>query len=203
MLGLGAEEGCWGWGLKKRAIGDYSTMHSNYLRLRVNFMTLELASEQAVHKPWGTSDLRPWSDLGSNGALIGELWFQRADLRRQNRHSCSSCSSPTRRSPFRCILTTRLRVRWAFRMARPKRGTCFPKTRCRGVPRTQSLSYAVTASRSHRRRHDRRSHTSPGCPCGRGDRRPGEHHSRYWRRSRDRRDTTTQQCDVSALRPWP
>ena len=42
-------------------------------------MTLELASERAVRKPWGKSDLRPWSKLGGDGALIGELWFQRVD----------------------------------------------------------------------------------------------------------------------------
>ena len=42
-------------------------------------MTLELASERVVRKPWGKSDLRPWSDLGGDGDPIGELWFQRAD----------------------------------------------------------------------------------------------------------------------------
>lgn len=42
-------------------------------------MTLELASELVVRKPWGKTDLRPWSDLGHDGAPIGELWFQRAD----------------------------------------------------------------------------------------------------------------------------
>ncbi len=40
-------------------------------------MTLEIASERVVRKPWGKSDLRPWSDLGQDGTLIGELWFQR------------------------------------------------------------------------------------------------------------------------------
>ena len=42
-------------------------------------MTLELASVRAVRKPWGKTDLRPWSELGHDGAPIGELWFQRAD----------------------------------------------------------------------------------------------------------------------------
>ena len=42
-------------------------------------MTLELASKRVVRKPWGKADLRPWSDLGHDGAPIGELWFQRAD----------------------------------------------------------------------------------------------------------------------------
>ena len=43
-------------------------------------MTIEHACMQVVHKPWGSTDLRPWSELQSGGIPIGELWFQRADL---------------------------------------------------------------------------------------------------------------------------
>jgi len=42
-------------------------------------MTLELASARVVRKPWGRTDLRPWSELGCDGAAIGEVWFQRVD----------------------------------------------------------------------------------------------------------------------------
>ena len=42
-------------------------------------MTIEHACMQVVHKPWGSTDLRPWSELQSDGIPIGELWFQRAD----------------------------------------------------------------------------------------------------------------------------
>jgi mannose-6-phosphate isomerase len=42
-------------------------------------MTMELASIRVVRKPWGRTDLRPWSELGHDGVAIGELWFQRAD----------------------------------------------------------------------------------------------------------------------------
>lgn len=42
-------------------------------------MTLELASERIVRKPWGKTDLRPWSEYGHDGAPIGEVWFQRAE----------------------------------------------------------------------------------------------------------------------------
>ncbi len=41
-------------------------------------MSIELASIKAVSKPWGSTDLRPWSRLGRRGAPIGELWFERA-----------------------------------------------------------------------------------------------------------------------------
>ncbi len=43
-------------------------------------MTIEHACMQAVHKPWGSTDLRPWSDLQGDGMPIGELWFRRADM---------------------------------------------------------------------------------------------------------------------------
>ena len=42
-------------------------------------MTIEHACMQAVNKPWGSTDLRPWSELQSGGIPIGELWFERAD----------------------------------------------------------------------------------------------------------------------------
>ena len=42
-------------------------------------MTMELSSIRVVRKPWGRTDLRPWSELGHDGATVGELWFQRAD----------------------------------------------------------------------------------------------------------------------------
>lgn len=43
-------------------------------------MTLELASERIVRKPWGKTDLRPWSERGHDGVPIGEIWFQRGDV---------------------------------------------------------------------------------------------------------------------------
>ncbi len=43
-------------------------------------MTIEHACVQAVHKPWGSTDLRPWSEHQGSGMPIGELWFRRADM---------------------------------------------------------------------------------------------------------------------------
>jgi mannose-6-phosphate isomerase len=42
-------------------------------------MVAEHASAQFVRKPWGSADLRPWSNVDRDGVLIGELWFQRGD----------------------------------------------------------------------------------------------------------------------------
>jgi mannose-6-phosphate isomerase len=42
-------------------------------------MAIEHASVQAVRKPWGVTDLHPWSGIDGSGGAIGELLFQRAD----------------------------------------------------------------------------------------------------------------------------
>lgn len=40
-------------------------------------MTIEWASSTAIPKPWGRTDLRPWSVLTRGGAAIGEIRFDR------------------------------------------------------------------------------------------------------------------------------
>jgi mannose-6-phosphate isomerase len=40
-------------------------------------MAIEHASVQVVRKPWGVTDLRPWSDIDASGGTVGELWFCR------------------------------------------------------------------------------------------------------------------------------
>jgi mannose-6-phosphate isomerase len=42
-------------------------------------MTIELARVQALAKPWGVADLRPWSKVGSDGRLVGEVRYERPD----------------------------------------------------------------------------------------------------------------------------
>ncbi|RYG08541.1 MAG: mannose-6-phosphate isomerase, partial [Burkholderiales bacterium] len=42
-------------------------------------MALEQACLELISKPWGSTDLLPWSVAGHPGAPIGELWFQRCD----------------------------------------------------------------------------------------------------------------------------
>lgn len=44
-------------------------------------MPIEHASVRVVHKPWGVSDLRPWSGIDGAQDAVGELWFERADER--------------------------------------------------------------------------------------------------------------------------
>jgi mannose-6-phosphate isomerase len=42
-------------------------------------MPTEYAAVRVVHKPWGVSDLQPWSNIDASGHAVGELWFERAD----------------------------------------------------------------------------------------------------------------------------
>src|SRR6476620_7138703 len=42
-------------------------------------MPIAHASVRAINKPWGVSDLQPWSGIDGTGAAVGELWFERAD----------------------------------------------------------------------------------------------------------------------------
>lgn len=43
-------------------------------------MTIEHACAQVVHKPWGSIDLRPWSEIHCGDDAIGELWYERTDV---------------------------------------------------------------------------------------------------------------------------
>ncbi|MPY75560.1 MAG: mannose-6-phosphate isomerase [Alphaproteobacteria bacterium] len=43
-------------------------------------MAIEHACIRVVRKPWGSTDLRPWSKIDDDGIAIGELWFQRAAI---------------------------------------------------------------------------------------------------------------------------
>ena len=40
-------------------------------------MAIERARAQAVQKPWGVADLRPWNTAGQGGSLFGEIWYER------------------------------------------------------------------------------------------------------------------------------
>jgi mannose-6-phosphate isomerase len=42
-------------------------------------MAVEQARTHSVAKPWGTVDLRPWSNARNDGIPIGEIWYERPD----------------------------------------------------------------------------------------------------------------------------
>lgn len=42
-------------------------------------MTLESATTRIAYKPWGSHDLRPWSQIDSRATAVGELRFDRAE----------------------------------------------------------------------------------------------------------------------------
>ena len=42
-------------------------------------MAVEYARTHLVHKPWGSMDLRPWSEENAAADPVGEIWFERTD----------------------------------------------------------------------------------------------------------------------------
>jgi mannose-6-phosphate isomerase len=40
-------------------------------------MVIERARVQAVEKPWGVQDLRPWNTAHDGSRLVGEIWYER------------------------------------------------------------------------------------------------------------------------------
>lgn len=42
-------------------------------------MVIEHARARAISKPWGVVDLFPWCDIGNDGSVIGEIWYERTD----------------------------------------------------------------------------------------------------------------------------
>lgn len=42
-------------------------------------MPIEHAAVRAMPKPWGVSDLQPWSSIDGTLDAVGELWFERSD----------------------------------------------------------------------------------------------------------------------------
>ncbi len=47
-------------------------------------MTIEIASRQAMPRPWGVFDLRPWIGTGNEVISIGEIWYERPCRTSQN-----------------------------------------------------------------------------------------------------------------------
>ncbi|HEY4580845.1 MAG TPA: class I mannose-6-phosphate isomerase, partial [Candidatus Acidoferrales bacterium] len=41
-------------------------------------MAIELACTQALPRPWGVVDPRPWNNTGNDGTSIGEIWYERS-----------------------------------------------------------------------------------------------------------------------------
>jgi mannose-6-phosphate isomerase len=51
---------------------------------KAKILTIERASANLVRKPWGVSDLLPWSSAKADGGAVGEIWFERSDKGAEN-----------------------------------------------------------------------------------------------------------------------
>ena len=70
-------------------------------------MAIELRARDALPKPWGVADLRPFGRTRHDGKTIGEIWFERPETPALTiRRFCLSCCSPASHFPFRFIRTT-------------------------------------------------------------------------------------------------
>jgi mannose-6-phosphate isomerase len=64
----------------RRAKAGFFRHHAGTIRaVQENVVTIEHACTRVVSKPWGSTNLSPWSDIQPDGVAIGELWFQRPD----------------------------------------------------------------------------------------------------------------------------
>jgi mannose-6-phosphate isomerase len=57
---------------------NVTSLRRAHVRVRKH-MPIERALVRVIHKPWGVSDLRPWSSIDGGGEAVGELWFERAN----------------------------------------------------------------------------------------------------------------------------
>src|SRR2546423_4546123 len=71
----------------RTAVGQPKTGSSGIMPARSqrceqeNVVAIEHACTRVVSKPWGSTNLSPWSDIQPDGVAIGELWFQRPDVK--------------------------------------------------------------------------------------------------------------------------
>ena len=166
-------------------------------------MTIELASTRAVEKPWGRTDLRPWSDAGRANGKIGEIWYERTD--------------PAAREPSLLLkllftlepLSVQVHPGDAFARsigeARGKSEAWYVLSAEPGRPhcsRPRPAADFGTAPRGHCGRIDRQADRLAASRVWRCRRCSGWLHSRHRSRSRDRRNPTAQRHDLSSLRLW-
>jgi hypothetical protein len=62
-------------------------------------MAIKHACMRVVRKPWGSTDLLPWSEIHHGGVAIGELWNAGSPIRRFSRrpfHHRATAGSPVR-----------------------------------------------------------------------------------------------------------
>jgi hypothetical protein len=85
----------------------------------VKALAIEHARVRTVPKPWGTVDLRLWSNARPDGSAIGEIRYERPGSGLQILRYCSSCCSRASRSLFRFTGTMRMRNRSDCRLRQP------------------------------------------------------------------------------------
>ncbi len=167
-------------------------------------MTIEHACMQVVHKPWGSTDLRPWSELQGEGIPIGELWFQR------DRRDRSAPRTPAK---------VAVHERGAVHPGSPGRRLCaidrygarqdrglvytFRGARRQSCRRTEGATYRCAIASVHRGRVDCGPGSMAPGPAGRRRFRARRHNSCHRSGTGDCRDPAAKRRNLPSFRLWP
>ena len=166
-------------------------------------MALEQACVQVMPKPWGSTDLLPWSEVDHDGVAIGELWFQRRDPNAPEpalllkllftQEALSIQVHPDDAVAQAMGLPHGKTEAWYILSATPDATI--------GVGLKSVLTAAAVAGR-HRRRLDRRTRPMAQRPQGRRHLRARRNDPRHRPGPGARGDPAAERYDVPPVRPW-
>jgi len=90
---------------RKTAGQQFHSIHS--ATNKDDILTIEHAIVRTKPKPWGSTDLRPWSQASTSDGPIGELWFERPSLPQSLPHSLAKgLAAPETALLLKLLLTT-------------------------------------------------------------------------------------------------
>ena len=167
-------------------------------------MAIEHACMRVVRKPWGSTDLLPWSEIQPRRCcdwrtLVSTSRRERAGLGLAPQAAVHQRAAVHPGSSGRCLR--------AFDRAgeRQDRGLVHSvrNTRGSGCRRAEAAAHGCAIARLDRGWLDRGPDSMASGPQGRCHLRPGRHHPRHRRGTRAGRNPAEQRHDVSPVRPWP
>ena len=166
-------------------------------------MAIEHACMRVVRKPWGSTDLRPWSEIRQDGVAIGELWFQRPDMNAPELDPAPQVAvhqgtAVDPGSPGRCLRAIDRFGAWQDRgLVHP-----FRNARRQNCRRAETAAHDPAIAGLDRGRLDFGLGSMTPRPEGRRHFRPGRHDPCDRPGTRGCRDPAAKRRDVPPFRPW-
>ena len=167
-------------------------------------MAIEHACTRVVSKPWGSTDLLPWSDIQpgrrrDRRTLVSASRCERASLGPAAQAAVHQRAAVDSGSSGRCVR--------AFDRSgeRQDRGLVHPVRDARGQScrRAEAAAHGSAIARLDRGWLDRGPDPMASGPEGRCRLRPGRHHSCHRPGTRDGRNPAAKRHDVPPFRSWP